>query len=204
MSRLVAFGCSYTYGHGLADCHIPPNLPGKFASNLAWPSLLANQLNVDVVNCSNPGASNIQILWKLLNFKFEINDICTVLWSHFGRSPFSKLEYDSSLIKWSEYDKSVIRVLPNLDQNNIVIRNYISIHHAYLFLQTNSIPHRFMIGPSDAFVYMQPDIEIPTLIKKSFRDFSCDKALDLSHPGPITHEKIAKEFYNNITIGKTL
>ena len=79
MSRLVAFGCSYTYGYGLSDCHIEPNKPGPNPSKLAWPSLLANMLDLEVVNCSNIGASNIHILWRLINFDFKNDDFFTGL-----------------------------------------------------------------------------------------------------------------------------
>ena len=31
MSRLIAFGDSFTYGDGLADCHVEPTHPGPVA-----------------------------------------------------------------------------------------------------------------------------------------------------------------------------
>lgn len=45
MSRLIAFGCSHTYGHGLPDCFIPPHRPGTDPSKLSWPYPLGELLN---------------------------------------------------------------------------------------------------------------------------------------------------------------
>ena len=57
MSRkiLVTFGDSCTYGDGLQDC-LPPKMPNP--SKFAWPTLLASQMDYDLVNLSKPGASN--------------------------------------------------------------------------------------------------------------------------------------------------
>jgi hypothetical protein len=201
MSRLIAFGCSYTYGHGLEDCHVEPNNPGLSHSKLAWPSLLANMLNLEVVNCSNPGASNIHIFWKLLNFKFNDDDLCVVMWSHFGRQPFSNLKYNSSIIEWDNYDRGVIKRLPELEEENLVIRNFISIHHGYSYLVSKNISHHFVIGTTDGLLYRRPIIAIPTLNDKLTID-SClvDRALDNMHPGPKTHMAFAKKLFDNIHV----
>ena len=45
MDRLVAFGCSYTYGHGLPDCIMAKGRAGKRPSKFAWPYLLAKKLD---------------------------------------------------------------------------------------------------------------------------------------------------------------
>lgn len=201
MSRLIAFGCSYTYGHGLVDCHIDPDKPGPTHSKLAWPSLLANMLNVELVNCSNPGASNLNILWKLLNFDFQQDDMCVVMWTHFGRHPFTNLKYDSSIIDWDEYDSSVIKRLPELETENLVIKNYMSIHHGYTHLLSKNIPQYFVIGPADGVLYIRPKLKIPSLDYKITIDkFLVDKALDNKHAGPQTHLAIAKELYNKINV----
>ena len=55
MPRLIAFGCSNTYGQGLEDCHILPNFPGPSPSKTAWPNTLGNLLNCsEVINQSKP------------------------------------------------------------------------------------------------------------------------------------------------------
>jgi hypothetical protein len=43
--RIIAFGCSYTYGHGLPDCLDDDKITqGPTHSNLAYPSILAEKL----------------------------------------------------------------------------------------------------------------------------------------------------------------
>ena len=91
MSRLVAFGCSLTYGHGLDDCYIPskdPSLygPGLEPSKTAWPSTLGKLLNIKtVINKGHPGASN-KYIWKTaLDFDFQQDDIVFINWSYFDR-----------------------------------------------------------------------------------------------------------------------
>jgi hypothetical protein len=74
MSRLVAFGCSYTYGKDLEK----PNQD-------SWPSVLAGLLNLECVNQSIVGAGNLEILWNILNFDFQDDDQVFIMWSHFTR-----------------------------------------------------------------------------------------------------------------------
>ena len=56
--RLITFGCSNTYGHGLPDCHVPPNEAGPNPSKVAWPQLLADRRGLECVNLGQPGGSN--------------------------------------------------------------------------------------------------------------------------------------------------
>jgi hypothetical protein len=87
MKRLIAAGCSLTYGHGLPDCVSKQNIkhPGPYPSKLAWPSLVAKKLNRNCVNLSCPGASNKQIWHSLLNFDYQPDDIVIVYWSYIHR-----------------------------------------------------------------------------------------------------------------------
>ena len=158
-------------------------------------------LNLDVVNSSNPGASNTHILWKILNFEFQPDDVCVVMWTHFDRYPFSKLNSDSTIVKWEGYDSKDIRYLPALDQTNLIIRNYILIQHAYLYLSSRNIKHVFTVATTDADFKRPPGIVIPTLVAGSTLSRTLtDKAMDNSHPGPETHANIAREFYNKINV----
>ena len=73
MQRLITFGCSYAYGTGLEDCknwffnqfhHLKP-------SKLGWAQTLANKLDIELVNKSFPGSSNIEVLYSILKFDFK-------------------------------------------------------------------------------------------------------------------------------------
>jgi hypothetical protein len=56
--KLVTFGCSFTYGHGLADCMAEDGSNGPTASEQAWPSVLGKLTGMKVDNVSEPGSSN--------------------------------------------------------------------------------------------------------------------------------------------------
>lgn len=90
MSRLIAFGCSFTYGHGLKDCCFDGikhhkidvmHTPSKFA----WPQIAADMLDLECVNCSVSGTGNKQILYNIVNFEFKPNDIVVPMWTYFCR-----------------------------------------------------------------------------------------------------------------------
>ena len=61
MTKLVAFGCSFTYGTAL------PDVTDTKCSNMAWPALVAEKMNIEHINLGVPGASNDLILYNILN-----------------------------------------------------------------------------------------------------------------------------------------
>jgi len=100
--KIWAFGCSQTYGHGLEDCIVRPvtpqeiedaskwNVPfapGKEPSKFAYPQLIGNALNKEVINLSRPGASNKYILRKIKMSQSEMSpdDIVLIGWTNKDR-----------------------------------------------------------------------------------------------------------------------
>ena len=99
MSRLIAFGCSSTFGQGLSDCDGVYNPKITQPSKFAWPSVLASLLDLECINMSTPGSSNKRIMYNVKNFKFDKNDVVTILWSMPVRHAiFSKEKYDKNAI----------------------------------------------------------------------------------------------------------
>ena len=86
MKRLLAFGCSNTYGHGLKDCWSPDGRPGDEASKYAWPQILSQHLNRVCVNLSNPGASIREVVHKVQTTTFRKSDIVVVMFPPIPRS----------------------------------------------------------------------------------------------------------------------
>ena len=85
--RLVAFGCSNTFGQALPDVwdykknvSISKQGPSKYA----WPQVLADKLNLECVNLGTPGASNKEVWFHIVNTEFKKSDIVIILWP--GRS----------------------------------------------------------------------------------------------------------------------
>lgn len=81
-TRLIAIGCSYTYGHGLSDCIVDGTYPGDQPSKFAWPHLLAARLGVKYINFSEPGAS-VKYMWHAAfnNYVPQEEDILIPLWT---------------------------------------------------------------------------------------------------------------------------
>jgi len=86
MSRVVAFGCSFTYGHGLRDCLGQDNHPSPVPSRFAYPQVYANKTNRKCLNCSWPGASNKHIAKRAVEFAYNENDTVLIMWTYFDRN----------------------------------------------------------------------------------------------------------------------
>ena len=82
MKRLVAFGCSHTWGEAITKNHSSLLDKSLKASKYSWPYLLGNLLDVEVINISKSGESNKAIAHKILNFNFLPDDIVIPLWTH--------------------------------------------------------------------------------------------------------------------------
>lgn len=194
MTRLIAFGDSVTYGQGLEDCNGPNFTPGPVPSKFAWPQILADILNIQVVNNSLSGVSNLHILWRLLNFKFQSNDLCIVQWTHFGRTPLTKLTYKHLDKEWlaDDYNKATILQMEEMQVTHLGIKNYLIIHHAHLHLKDKGIKHVFMSSTKDLSSYKLPHaLKIPEL-SSTVKLPKVDLALDKQHVGPKSHEILAR------------
>ena len=89
LTKLYTFGCSYTYGQGLADCIMYPGTKkiGLMPSKLGWPALVAADLGYDLVNMSLPGNSNRAIM-NTISYEVKNLDsdgIVIIHWTHKNR-----------------------------------------------------------------------------------------------------------------------
>ena len=78
MSRIVAFGCSHTYGLELPDCLTVNDPPSK----MGFPNILGKKLNLEVLNRADTGASQKQIAATILQTEFYKDDIIVINWSN--------------------------------------------------------------------------------------------------------------------------
>ena len=161
MDRLVAFGCSYTYGHGLPDCIMAKGRAGKKPSKFAWPHLLAKKLDKELYNAGVPGASNKLIMDTVINFPFKPTDTVVILWTYLSRhcilshkklEPGSKLDNEVSVLPNGNlhtfigtYDPRSLmsaryyRLLHNEEDQLIMTNHYIS--YVRLYLEKHNIPN---------------------------------------------------------------
>lgn len=189
MQRLITFGCSFTYGSGLPDCcgengsGPDPNITP--ASKMGWPAVLAKDLDLELINCSKPGASNLEILYHILNFKFNESDTVVVMWTihnrdiFFKKSIFSKHNF-RQLGVWMS-DKIAMNWMKNLDEHDMGTKTWIYMHHADLVLKQNRVNYIHYPAFYHEFEKYKPNfINIDNLHKNSIT--LVDQVPD-KHPG---------------------
>ena len=204
MPRLVAFGCSFTYGHGLPDCYDGKIGCGPTPSNFAWPRLLANKLGYTFANMGKPGAGNTEILWRLLNFNFEVDDVCVIMWSYFNRSDFFRYSNDIEGKRIERNDRLLDEEKSVFNENNN-ITNLLAMSHAAYYLDSLNISSHACIGAySPKFaddIVLHDRIKITNLdLSFSMASYVVDTALDGRHPGIQSHKLIAERLYNNLNV----
>jgi len=155
MSRLITFGCSYTYGQGLPDCENTVVNTGiknfyinsSTSSKQGWPSILSKQLDLELVNISAPGASNFEILHNILNFKFKETDTVIIMWSHYLRDLYFRnfLTWICSKYRlgvWQKHfmvRKIVRKWIEQMNERDFNLKSWVYIHHADLYLKTKNV-----------------------------------------------------------------
>lgn len=212
MSRLVTFGCSHTYGHGLEDCIIEGNRPGPLPSKFAWPNHLGNMLGLETINMARPGASNLEILCNILKFDFQDTDIVVILWTDHARDlvfiPYPTGPNGLGFMPigtWMTLEDNGVDVESWLKVHNdydLYVRSLMNIHHAESYLENKKIKNKSFSINQKNLSHTFPDfLKINNLSNAELWDlmfFQYDKALDGGHPGPIAQQKLAEEIYKHI------
>ena len=182
--RLISFGCSYTYGEGLSD------------KSDAWPFVLGNLMSIKVINQAISGSGNLEILWNILNYKFEFDDLCVVMWSHFSRDHIfhpvkhQRIQIDSDDV----LTKHWILTHTDYDQN---VRNWLYIQHCDLYLKSKNVKVYHLIGGSyDRERFSNPKcINLSNILDIQFENFDFTKD---GHPGLKSHRILAERIYNSV------
>ena len=202
MTRLVTFGCSYTYGQALPDCWINNSYKiakaGPVPSKYAWPALLGKKLNLEVVNLSLPGSSNKKIWHKIVNATLYPDDIVVVAWTHLSRHCLitSKSQY-INIGPWedkSPIGDSFFRFFNN--NYDLSIDLNLRMSHISQYLCNKNIKNYHLFSVKD-------DVNIElynncNLLNVNFQDYHIDKALDNKHPGVKSQSKFTKKLYKEI------
>jgi hypothetical protein len=188
-NRLITFGCSFTYGHGLEDCFTPPDRPGNLPSRLAWPSLLSIDLNLQLTNLSKCGSSNLEILWKILEYKFLKDDLVIIMWSFADRDLIFQDGTAISIGAWN--DSAIVKHWSLVHTTeDLAIRSWLYMHHAQCYLSQENIKfYNIFANYHKLKDYKKQCLKINYLPHDMSKKI--DYALDNSHPGPITHRILA-------------
>jgi len=180
IKRLVTFGCSNTYGHGLADCYNSNGTPGPNPSIQAWPFLFAQKYKLGVSNEAEPGISNKQIYKKILEYSFRKGDLVIVLWSYINRHCIFYPTHTDPIGPWINSTRS--KKYQELIFNDYDATWHLTqmVDHVNKLLKNRNIFHYYMDW------YMDKAILDPTAIKNKMFIHSSDwrdTARDNKHPG---------------------
>jgi hypothetical protein len=201
--RIIAFGCSYTYGHGLSDCIVDSMYPGEVPSKHAFPNLLAVRLGIQCCNFSKPGGS-IKFMWhQAMNiYEPRENDIVINMWTNPNRNCVlaEELEKIKHLGSW-QTDKPSKYFYKHLEND------YDSACNAWI--QINSVNNYLKDKVSliiNGFVNYKRAIQT---INPKWNAIDCDiefqpignkhpLADDNNHWGPLAHAELSEELYKMI------
>lgn len=200
--RLIAFGCSYTFGHGLPDC-IGSDImaPGLMPSQYAYPSLIATVTNRRIINLSRPGSSNKEIAYRIQNFKFNKSDMVLLSWTHSERSMIALENSESHILgPWCPDKKSKLyyKHFYNVEEERFTTELYYSWANLFLLNKVYKV-----INTPPFMVHSNNFIDIKKynflLSEKTILDFKVDEAGDGKHPGIRSNQNFASYIIENFT-----
>lgn len=221
MSRLIAFGCSHTYGMGLEDSFVKEELfkPHTNPSKHAWPNLLAKKLGYECINLSIPGGSNLEILYSIMEFKFHADDKVVVGWTSPLRDiilyPEKNIRIAPFLINKQFAKKQLEALVSNLypeieaaelrkinkkyyevhSEDDMHTRSWLHQYTAGCYLKSKDINFLF----ASAWGWKSPQITVESFIKlDNFLDDLYNRQLldyanDNMHMGPKAHNIFADD-----------
>jgi hypothetical protein len=207
-SRLITFGCSYTYGQGLPDCVGGILTHTLKPSQLGWAKQVATSLDMELINKSIPGSSNLEILYSILEFDFEPSDTVVVMWSHYLRDVIFTRWFNTLFRKrlglWKK-TPTARKWIEQMSEQDYAMKSWIYMHHSGLYLEKNNITYiHYPSSPYELEKYPAP-VELNNLYVDGV--VSIDKALDGMHPGlasnKIMADRIAKILKENQNVVKT-
>lgn len=201
--RLLTFGCSLAYGHGLSDCFKQPyNEPGETASEQAFPTLVARKLNRQCINLSRPGASNKEIWTKAINYEYNIKDIVLVHWSYPDRNIIYKDNKTIELAPWNDNTESKLFYKHFHSENDANNDFYLRLDHLNSYYNRLNLKYLFFI-PKFTYYAEQPNwcnAEISPYSLVVISQENKDLALDNKHPGANSHFEFARQIYHSLKI----
>ena len=213
MSRIIAFGCSNTWGEGLPDTWNAGD-EGRWRgqpSKFAWPQILADKMNLECVNIGEGGVSNKYIANLIAETEFQQDDIVVVLWTYFSRS--CVFAEDGSVRRLMSQDISNNNISKNDRKWNKIYYNkfytdqdaikdgYFRANFAKLYLDSIGIKNyhytcfeQQSIGPSS----IKPAPKWSCIDFPDIRFTPSDVALDRLHPGIRSQHQMAMDIYEDL------
>lgn len=214
MPKIIACGCSITYGHGLADISIPDKKGmidySKGPSSAAWPNLVAGKLKFECVNLAMPAASNKRIAHSITTLdKIKKSDIVIFAWTYLLRSAIfypggkelflhthtnPRKENHKPSQEWVSWRAKYTNDDYDLMQDNLA---WISFANRYALSKTRNVFNFSVFGGFPKELQQKYLVNILEDWQKKII-IPCEKALDGSHPGDKAHRLIADKVLHYI------
>ena len=194
-TKLVASGCSFTYGFGLDD-------PAK----QSWPALLADRLGMDLINLAEPGAGNRYISGKIVDATIP-DAFYVICWSHWNRMDFC------------DHAGNILHLSPSTRLNpalrDVIYPGYCNEDHQYKkfiqealmlqgWLMSNDAPF-LMFDAMDHLHKGRPlDVRIDPNTYIGYGEYSFDSWTDPrdrlldGHPNATAHAQMAEVLYHEL------
>jgi hypothetical protein len=198
--RLIAFGCSNTYGQGLHDCYLKGG-PGPHPSKYAWPAQLAKMLDCECVNMAHPGSSNKLIWHRVMNFDFAQTDIVVIHWSLLHRSSvIYKDKEHINLGLWNIIEKDIgdpwKRFITAInDDYDRLLDSCSYIDHANLYLRDKINKLANVVFNAEEFEHIPEWCSFKFDVAAGPFNKNFPMALDNAHTGPRGQKELAKAIY---------
>lgn len=189
IKRLVTFGCSMTYGHGLADCYNENGAPGPHPSIQAWPFVFASKFKIGLDNQGEAGASNKKIYKNILDYQFEKTDMVIVLWTYINRHCIFYPDHNDPIGPWINSTRSKHYTKYLFNDYDSTWQLLQQVDHTSKKFKNKNIYHYFCDW------YMHPDLFDPKQNQNKMflnDDKWKDTARDNLHPGRTTHIDFAE------------
>lgn len=213
-NRLVAFGCSYTYGESLPDCldtFNNPNIPIPQPSRLSWASVLAKKLNLQCLNKGVCGASNKEIQHNILEAKLYKDDTVVILWTHNDRTCILKPDGnpDQFIPTYTEKRKgnppgrresNKLYYRYFWDEYNTKCETLVAIDHTYRYLTSLGIKvYNFTFTREKKYISSALN-DLPNWFSVPLTNFNIieDLGADQTHPGIAANADMAEQAYATI------
>lgn len=199
MSRLLAFGCSYTFGSGLVE-----ESRSSSPNERAWPNVLAKLLNRECLNRGSPGASNKTIWCLASREEYQQDDIVIFLWTHIER--YSVVQLDGRIVDIGPWTKDKMgtayyRYFQNTRDSNVELNCKLSQIKSYL--------DRLRIRNYHCFA-AEAEVELADFnkgikkLKTSFDEIRLRNGVgsDGFHPDEDAHREFATSLYKELKMRK--
>jgi hypothetical protein len=196
MSRLITFGCSFTWGTALPDESGSRLGDPIKESKQNWPYILSRKLERSLINLGMSGASNKEIARNVLEFKYQPDDLVVVMWTIPLRSIIFHKKSDRT-----DYRYHISNNIHPKDKMFYMLHSEFDLEYTDMMYVASALSYL----ERNNILYINSTIGNFWTIKPMWFESYCPKisfgpenivdyALDNAHPGLRSHRQMARQF----------